>query len=163
MVSASSPSRADAGSDDASTRPPAANAISVPVTALNCTARRSSRKNPTVIRPIVSVGSSPCRIGTLTICSSPRVWGIDSVTSSTDWGGAATARSSASLSVPDAASSAPWGERSTSASASICARYWSASGWTVGASPVETAALSLGRSAMRRVNVVNVSVKMARR
>ena len=55
VVSASRPARVSRGSDDASTWPPAANAISVPVTALNCTARRSSRKNPTVRRPITLV------------------------------------------------------------------------------------------------------------
>ena len=120
--------RAAGGSDDARTRPPAANAISVPVTALNCAARRSSRKNPTVSRPIVSVGSSPSQDRHADDLQQPAGVGHRSVTLVDRRAAPPPPAAARRLGAGRAPAAAPCGRRSTSASASICARYSSASG-----------------------------------
>ena len=153
--------RAARGSVAATIFPPEPNAISLPVWRFSCAASASSSRKPTVSRPRISGGSPSSRIGTLTSCRRPSgcVQNIDIAAST---GVPATSAGSAAGPDPAAARIAPLLPVRTKRSALISVPYSSASGCTVGESPVATAALSFGRSATRRASRVNVSVSAAR-
>ena len=152
-MAGTSAARASGPSVEARIRPCAPKAISLPVRLLNSAASRSSRNTPTVRRPRISGSSPSSRTGTLTSCRTPRPCGVNIEMFRTDFGSCAAA-GMAVVSAPAAPSTAPFRPVSTSKSAFTSTRYSSASGWTVGASPVATAALSFGRSATTRARRV---------
>ena len=163
-MTGASTSRDSSGSVDARMRSPAPKAISLKVSRLICSANLSSRKKPTVSRPSTSgSGSRSIRIGTLTTCSTPRECGMKVEISSIDFGSLSAAGTvSSSAPSPDRPSSSPRRPVSSSTSPFIWLRYSSASGCTVGGSPVSTAAFSFGRSATSRARRVKVSVRPTR-